>query len=129
MQLYGGGLWRTWFDRDLNVAGKVIIMNESGKLESRLWNANRPLVKLPNLCIHLAREETPMQKEVELKPIIAMSVVENLFKGGIEPIADDKFKIDEKHFSSLTDLMAKDLKIKREQIVDFELNLCDSQPA
>lgn len=58
-----------------------------------------------------------------------MSVVENLFKGGIESIADDKFRIDEKHFASLTDLMANDLGIKREDIVDFELNLCDSQPA
>jgi aspartyl aminopeptidase len=35
-----------------------------------------------------------------------MAVVENLFKGGIEPIADDRFRIDEKHFSSLTELMA-----------------------
>jgi aspartyl aminopeptidase len=64
-----------------------------------------------------------------MKPIMAMSVVENLFKGGIEPIADDKFRIDEKHFATLTHLMAKDLGVERDQIVDFELNLCDSQPA
>ena len=64
-----------------------------------------------------------------MKPLLAMSVIENLFKGGIEPIADDKFRIDEKHFSSLTDLMAKDIGVLREQIVDFELNLCDTHPA
>jgi len=60
VMLYGGGLWRTWFDRDLNIAGKVIIQNKDGKLESRLWNANKPLVKLPNLAIHLTREEQAM---------------------------------------------------------------------
>jgi aspartyl aminopeptidase len=129
VMLYGGGLWRTWFDRDLNIAGKVIIQAENGKLESRLWNAKKPLVKLPNLAIHLAREETSMEKETQLKPVIAMSVVENIFAGGIEKIADDKFKVDEKHFSSLTNLMANDLGVKREQIVDFELNLCDSMPS
>jgi aspartyl aminopeptidase len=111
--LYGGGLWRTWYDRDLTMAGKIII-KVGDKLESRYWHAKRPLVKLPNLAIHLCREETAIAKEVETKPLIAMSVVENLFKGGIEAIADDKFRIDEKHFATLTDMMANDIGVKRE---------------
>jgi aspartyl aminopeptidase len=52
---YGGGLWRTWFDRDLTLAGKVIVM-EKGKLVSKLWYAKKPLIVLPSLCIHLDRE-------------------------------------------------------------------------
>ena len=60
------------------------------------------------------------------KELIATSVVENLFAGGVEPISDDKFRVGEKHFSTLTDLMAKDLGVLRENIVDFEMNLCDS---
>lgn len=128
IQLYGGGLWRTWLDRDLTIAGKVIIKN-GNKLESRYWNAVKPVVKIPNLCIHLRREEEPLQKESELKPIIGMTVVENLFNAEVTKIQDDVFKIEDKHFASLTNMIATDLKIKREDIVDFELSLADTQPS
>jgi len=47
----------------------------------------------------------------------------------VEAISEDKFRIDEKHFSTFTELIAKDLGIVRDQIVDFELNICDAQPA
>jgi aspartyl aminopeptidase len=53
---YGGGLWRTWFDRDLTLAGKIVIKDsESGRLSTRLWHAKDSLLKVSSLCIHLDR--------------------------------------------------------------------------
>lgn len=50
---YGGGLWHTWFDRDLSLAGKVVYTDKDGKLESCLWKHDKALLKVPSLCIHL----------------------------------------------------------------------------
>ena len=51
---YGGGLWHTWFDRDLILAGRVVYENEEGKYTSALWRSDRALMKIPNLAIHLS---------------------------------------------------------------------------
>lgn len=60
---------------------------------------------------------------------MATSIVDGLFGAGVQALDEDKFKLEDRHLNTLTDLIAKDLKIERSQIVDFELNLCDSQPA
>ena len=127
---YGGGLWRTWFDRDLTLAGKVVLQSADGtKLESRLWNCDHALLKVPNLAIHLDRsEEFKPNNEAHLKPLLAMTIVDQIFGDNVTKIEDDKFQLDEKHFSTLTALIANDLKVDRKRIVDFELNVCDVQP-
>jgi aspartyl aminopeptidase len=122
-------LWRTWFDRDLVVAGKVIV-KEGEKLVSKYWRSTRPLVHLPSLCIHLDRkDEFNPNKETNIKPIWSMAIVDQLFGEGVTPIADDVYNLDEKHASTLTNLIAKDLGIERGAIVNFELSLADAMPS
>ena len=55
-----------------------------------------------------------------------MNIVDQIFGENVTKIEDDKFQLDEKHLNTLTSMMANDLKVDRQRIIDFELNLCDS---
>lgn len=54
VQMYGGGLWYTWFDRDLTVAGRVFVQRGE-KISHELVRVPRPILKVPSLAIHLNR--------------------------------------------------------------------------
>jgi aspartyl aminopeptidase len=77
IQPYGGGLWRTWFDRDLGLAGKVIYIDSNKKLTSALWDSKSAVMNVPSLCIHLDRApEFNPNKETHLKPILATNCID-----------------------------------------------------
>jgi aspartyl aminopeptidase len=61
---YGGGLWHTWFDRDLTLAGKIVYENE-GKFTSKLWSSKKALMKIPNLAIHLRTDRNKFEPNSE----------------------------------------------------------------
>lgn len=56
IEVYGGALLSTWFDRDLSIAGRVSYRSESGTVKHALVNFERPVGTVPNLAIHLNRE-------------------------------------------------------------------------
>ena len=59
---YGGGIWHTWMDRPLSVAGRVIVQGKAG-LEPRLVCLDRDLLIIPSLAIHMNRD---VNKKLEL---------------------------------------------------------------
>jgi aspartyl aminopeptidase len=65
----------------LTLAGKIIVTDDSGKLVSKYWRASEPILKVPNLAIHLTDRSGTFEpnKESHTKPILASSIVDQLF--------------------------------------------------
>ena len=72
---YGGMVMRSWMDRPLSVAGRVMVWEE-GRLRSRLVNIDRDLLVIPSVAIHMDREVnkgTPLKANVDLLPLLGMA--------------------------------------------------------
>ena len=79
VECYGGGLWHTWFDRDLSIAGSVIVRDSNEGYVQRLVKIDKSILRVPNLCIHLRpadeRDVFKINKEEHLSPILCSEVV------------------------------------------------------
>ena len=58
VEIYGGVLLNSWFDRDLGLSGRISLINSDGSTETRLLHVNEPLLRVPQLAIHLDRSVT-----------------------------------------------------------------------
>ncbi|KAK7302223.1 hypothetical protein RJT34_13107 [Clitoria ternatea] len=146
VQTYGGGLWHTWFDRDLTVAGRVLVREGSDSYSHRLVRIEEPIMRIPTLAIHLDRNVNTdgfkINTETQLVPILATSLKAELNKISSENgllergnQSDGQKANDEtgtsnlKHHLLLLQLIASKLGCVPDDICDFELQLCDTQPS
>jgi aspartyl aminopeptidase len=55
VEIYGGALLNTWLDRDLGLAGRVVVRTPDGPV-TRLVRVHRPVLRVPQLAPHLDRD-------------------------------------------------------------------------
>ncbi|KAJ5594100.1 Aspartyl aminopeptidase [Penicillium hispanicum] len=134
VETYGGGIWHTWFDRDLGVAGRVMTRASDGSIVQKLVKVDRPILRIPTLAIHLDRQESfSFNKESQLFPIAGLVAAELNKPSEPKPSGgkEDEFAplkaVTERHHSSFVQLVAAEAKVKPEDILDFELILFDTQ--
>ncbi len=76
VEVYGGPLLATFADRDLSLAGRVNVRTPGG-FATRLLRFDEPLLRLPNLAIHMNREVNEnglkFNKQSELPLLLGVS--------------------------------------------------------
>jgi aspartyl aminopeptidase len=76
VEVYGGALLNSWLDRDLSIAGRVIV-RKGTKLETKLVRFDAPLCRVAQLAIHLDRDVNDkglvLNKQEHLAPLFAMT--------------------------------------------------------
>jgi aspartyl aminopeptidase len=113
VEIYGGPILATFTDRDLSLAGRIAYRNDQDEIASMLAAFDQPLLRLPNLAIHMNRmvneEGLKLQKQTELPLILSASFEEQL------PQA---------YFSAL---LQQQSGIAAERILSWDLAVCDTQ--
>lgn len=68
VEVYGGPILHSWFDRELTIAGQVVLSDGS----THLVNTG-PIARIPNLAIHLERSnEFKPDKQQHLQPVLSV---------------------------------------------------------
>ena len=108
---YGGAILNTWFDRPLSIAGKVVIATKDAcTTKSLLIDVAKPVLMIPNLCIHFNRDVNngvSINKQKDLLPILCMAnpqkkssdylkdiIIEEINKKGIDIANPDEEILD-----------------------------------
>lgn len=112
VEIYGGPLLASWLDRDLGLAGSAVVSDGRGNLKTVLLKLDKPVLRIPMLPIHLNREVNDtglvLNKQENLSPILSLA--------GEKP---DK--------KCLDSLLAGELGVKPDRVLDWELGLFDLQ--
>lgn len=113
VEVYGGPILASFADRDLSLAGRVSIKAGEG-IETRLVRFDAPLLRLPNLAIHMNRgvneEGLKFNKQTELPLILGQTLPEAPSQALLQELVADRLEVD------------------AASILSLELNVYDTQP-
>lgn len=115
VEVYGGPIYYTWFDRPLSIAGRVVLRSDDPLNPRReLVKFDRPLLTIPHLAIHFNRavnDGNHLSAQKDMLPIIG--------------IVKERAEAD----NLLLCLVAEKLQCRVEDILDFDLSLYDTTRA
>jgi len=111
VEVYGGVLLSTWTDRDLSLAGRIMLEGKK-QPQSKLVRFDNALLRIPQLAIHLNRDVNEkgliLNKQIHLPPIISLTK-KNTAKDLIGK------------------MISENLKCRPADILSMELSLYDTQ--
>jgi aspartyl aminopeptidase len=114
VEIYGGVLLHTWLDRDLSLAGRVVLRGPDGP-RCVLIDFERPLLRVPNLAIHLQREIATeglrLNPQTHVVPVLGLE--------GTPPLPE----------LLAQELRARGIVSRAEDVLGFDLMAYDTQPA
>ncbi len=112
VEIYGGVLLNSWLDRDLGLSGRIWLRGEP-RPEERLFRIQRPLLRVPQLAIHLNREITSdgllLNAQTHMAPLFATE------GAGETP--------------GFRALLARELQLEPESVLAWDAMCHDVQPA
>ncbi|MDQ3338133.1 MAG: M18 family aminopeptidase [Myxococcota bacterium] len=77
VEVYGGVLLNSWLDRDLGIAGRLLVRGDGAAIASKLVSIAKPLLRVPQLAIHLDREVNDkglvLNRQEHLAPIYGLA--------------------------------------------------------
>jgi aspartyl aminopeptidase len=119
VEVYGGAILATWTDRDLGLAGRVVLSGTGpgprGGVKQVLVAIRRPIARVSNLAIHLNRavndDGLRLDKQRHLPPMLGL----------------DDTAIGEEW--SLKKLLATEIGAKPDQILSWDLGFFDVTPS
>ena len=101
VEVYGGVLLHSWFDRELTVAGQIVTTDGTRHLVN-----TGPLLRLPSLAIHLYRkDEFKPDRQRHMQPVLSVGTPD----------------------ASVLGVVADKLGLMREDIASFNLITADAQ--
>lgn len=131
---YAGALNKTWWDRDLGIGGKVLVKDPStGKIEPRLFKLDWPIARIPTLAPHFgapAYDPNP-NPETQMVPIVGLdnSGTDADPSNNQSLIGCSAGVFASTQPSRLVKAVTKEMQIKPEDIINWELEVFDTQPA